>query len=382
MFLDRRWFAQFDWILLGLCFLIPALGLVVLYSAGFDAEEAGLSAGWVPITIRSSPFVKQLMFLGAGMIALVAALFIPPQRLARYAFSIYTCCLLLLAVVLIFGDQSHGARRWLAIVGCRFQPSEFMKLCLILVMARYISKHPPSAGGYGFRGLVVPCLLVLTPMALIMRQPDLGTAISVGATGFAMILFAGIRPKAIVLMLIVVTLAALPAWSFLKPYQQRRVMALLNPEADPLGSGYHIIQSKIAVGSGGLSGKGYLNGTQSQLEFLPEHTTDFVFSVLAEEWGFAGAVVLLALYFCFLYRMLRLVGRSKDMFSALLMFGVTFLVFFHVVVNIGMVVGIFPVVGIPLLLVSYGGSSVVTILFMIGLMLGLNMRRLIFAAKS
>ncbi|NLF24083.1 MAG: rod shape-determining protein RodA, partial [Deltaproteobacteria bacterium] len=241
---------------------------------------------------------------------------------------------------------------------------------------------PPPLGGYGFRDLVVPFLLCVLPMGLIMRQHDLGTALSVGAVGFGMILFMGIRLKALVIMAVFVVVTALPIWGVLKPYQQRRVLALFNPEADPLGSGYHIIQSKIAVGSGGLFGKGYLAGTQSQLEFLPEHTTDFVFSVLAEEWGFVGAMVLLLVYFCFLYRMLRSVEKSKDLFSGLVVFGVALLLFFHMVVNIGMVIGILPVVGIPLLLVSYGGSSVVTTMFMVGLVLGLNMRRLSFGSKT
>ena len=252
---------------------------------------------------------------------------------------------------------------------------------VILILARYLSKRPPPPGGYGFRQLIVPLLIIGLPMGLIIRQPDLGTALVVGGVGMMMLLFVGIRPKVLLIAASVVMLAAYPVWHVLHPYQQRRVIALIDPDADPLGSGYHIIQSKIAVGSGSLFGKGYLQGTQTQLEFLPEHTTDFVFSVLAEEWGFVGCFVVICLYLVFLNRLLRVVQRSRDAFTALLTFGVVSKIFFHAAVNIGMVVGLLPVVGIPLPLFSYGGSSMIATMFSVGLVLGVSMRRLLFAVR-
>jgi rod shape determining protein RodA len=224
--------------------------------------------------------------------------------------------------------------------------------------------------------------MILIPMALIARQPDLGSALSVGAAGFSMLLFAGIRWKTLVVMALVVGVAVVPAWNSLHSYQQRRVIALFDPEADPLGSGYHITQSKIAVGSGSAFGKGFLKGTQTQLEFLPEHTTDFIFSVLAEEWGFVGCVMILLLYFSFLYRLALVVLRSKDFFTCLVSFGVAGLIFFHTVVNVGMVVGILPVVGITMPLFSYGGSSLLSFMILVGVSLGISMRRFTFMAGN
>jgi rod shape determining protein RodA len=215
-------------------------------------------------------------------------------------------------------------------------------------------------------------------MVLIMQQPDLGTAISLATVGVAQILFVGIRPKTVALIAAAGLLLSYPSWHMLHDYQQRRILVLLDPETDPQGSGYHITQSKIAVGSGSLFGKGFLQGTQTQLEFLPEHSTDFVFSVLAEEWGFIGCLFLIALFLALLASMLRVVGRSRDLFSSLLAFGITVQFFAHVVINIGMVIGLMPVVGIPLPLVSYGGSSMLSLMFGLGLVQGVSMRRMVF----
>ena len=381
MRIDRRLFAHFDWNLFGITMLLPFLGLVVLYSAGYDPDVNHQLFSWLPISVQSLTFARQVGNLGLGLLAMFVALSIPPQIWHRFAYAIYAACIALLIGVVLFGVVSNGARRWLAIGGLVLQPAEVTKMGVILILARYLSKRPPPPGGYGFRQLIVPLLIIGLPMGLIIRQPDLGTALVVGGVGMMMLLFVGIRPKVLLIAASVVMLAAYPVWHVLHPYQQRRVIALIDPDADPLGSGYHIIQSKIAVGSGSLFGKGYLQGTQTQLEFLPEHTTDFVFSVLAEEWGFVGCFVVICLYLVFLSRLLRVVQRSRDAFTALLTFGVVSKIFFHAAVNIGMVVGLLPVVGIPLPLFSYGGSSMIATMFSVGLVLGISMRRLLFAVR-
>jgi rod shape determining protein RodA len=215
-----------------------------------------------------------------------------------------------------------------------------------------------------------------------MLQPDLGSAMAFLAIGSLMLLFAGIRRITIISGLVIAMIAVPMGWPFLKQHQKLRVQVWLDPEKDPKGSGYHIIQSKIAVGSGGLLGKGFTQGSQSQLAFLPEHTTDFIFSVLAEEWGFIGSGAVLALYFLLLSRILRVSSRARDLWSALVVFGIASLIFFHLLINIGMVVGLLPVVGLPLPLFSYGGSSVVTILVGLGLVLGISMRRYALATRG
>jgi rod shape determining protein RodA len=246
-------------------------------------------------------------------------------------------------------------------------------------MARYLARHPPRPGGYGFKDLVPIVMIFGIPAGLILRQPDLGTAIVVGMIGLSMLLFMGVRWKVLFIVAALGLSALYPAWLSLHDYQRRRVEVLLNPELDPRGSGYHINQSKIAVGSGKVFGKGYLDGTQTQLEFLPEHTTDFVFSVLAEEWGFAGCLVVLSLYFALLSRMLQIVGRSRELFSGMMVLGIAAMVFIHSAVNIGMVIGLLPVVGIPLPLFSHGGSGLLSMMFSIGLILGIDMRRFLFS---
>jgi rod shape determining protein RodA len=316
-----------------------------------------------------------------GLIVMGIGMAISTQTLHRYAFVLYGISLLLLVAVAGFGVVVNGSRRWLSLGGVNLQPAEFMKLGVIVTMARVLARRPPKNGSsYRLRELLAPALVIGIPMVLIARQPDLGTALSLGIVGVAQVLFVGVRPRALLSVLASVLILAYPAWEMLHEYQQRRILVLLDPESDPRGSGYHITQSKIAVGSGELFGKGYRQGTQSQLEFLPEHTTDFVFSVLAEEWGFVGCVALLALFFGLFASMLRIAGRARDLFACLVAFGITAQVFAHVVINIGMVIGLLPVVGIPLPLVSYGGSSMLSIMFGLGIVQGVGMRRLQFRA--
>jgi rod shape determining protein RodA len=382
MQIDRRTIAQFDWGLFLTVVVIAVFGLMNLYSAGYDPDTHYRLFPWLPIEMQSHAFGRQLFFLGVGFVVLLVSLAIPSQVLHRYAYVFYGVCIVLLIAVLLFGVVVNGSRRWLSLGGFNLQPAEPMKLGLILALGRYLARNPPLPGGYTFRQLITPILMVGVPMALIIDQPDLGSALSVGIVGGAMILFMGVHPRILLASILLLLTVAYPAWHALHPYQQRRVLTLFNPDADPRGSGYHIIQSKIAVGSGGLFGKGYFQGTQTQLEFLPEHTTDFVFSVVAEEWGFLGCLVVLLLYVLLIYRLLRVVSRSKDLYGGIITVGVTALLFFHTIINIGMVIGLLPVVGIPLPLLSHGGSAMVSAMVGLGIALGVSMRRYLFSPRG
>jgi rod shape determining protein RodA len=280
---------------------------------------------------------------------------------------------------MLFGINTNGSQRWLALPGFRFQPSEIMKIAMILCMARYCSKNPPGPNGYSLGSLLMPALIIGIPFSLILKQPDLGTGLTVLIIGSSIVLFAGINLKTLMYLILAAVASFIPAWLWIfKHYQKQRILTMLNPDADPFGTGYHIIQSKIAVGSGSFLGKGYLQGTQSQLEFLPEHTTDFIFSVLAEEWGFVGSAIVVLLYFALTQRMLSVAQRSRDNFSMLFVVGASVMLFFHVMVNIGMVLGMMPVVGIPLPLFSYGGTAAMTNFLIFGIVLGVGMRRFMF----
>lgn len=373
--IDRRLIQAFDWGLFGAFLLIPLAGMVVLYSAGFDSDSTASFLPWLSKYVPSPALVRQISFILIGLVVMMMAVALPTVWLQRSAYVLYAIIIIALIAVLLFGRVSNGSRRWLTFGPLNIQPAEAMKLALILTFARYLSRHPPPEGGYKFVSILIPLAIVGVPMLLVMKQPDLGTALMLGGIGMSMLLFVGIRRRVLVSMLVLAVGAAYPLWNMLHDYQQKRVLMLFNPETDAQGSGYHIIQSIIAVGSGGFAGKGFLRGTQSQLEFLPEHSTDFIFSVLAEEWGFIGCVVVILLYALFLYRLLRVAQRSRDLFGTLVAVGVSALIFIHVFVNIGMVIGLLPVVGIPLVLFSYGGSSLISTMFSIGVVLGISMRR-------
>lgn len=364
---DRRLLENFDWILLSLVLALAGLGILNLYSA-----SSGYHTGGIPV------YSKQAYLLVLGLVAMAFILLFDYHYLKDWAYLLYGIGLILLLVVLILGRITSGAQRWIDLGLFSFQPSELAKVVVIIALAKYYGRREyPS--GLGFRALFGPALLVGAPFLLILIQPDLGTAMHLALTCLSILLILRIRPS-VILTLSATLAVALPfVWLYLlKDYQRDRIFTFLDPERDPLGAGYHIIQSKIAVGSGQFWGKGFMKGTQSQLRFLPEQHTDFAFSVFAEEWGFSGCVVLLTLFLLLILCGLNIAQRSQDRFGGLLALGLTVLIFWQFLINISMVTGLMPVVGIPLPFISYGGTSLVTTLVSIGILLNISMRRFMF----
>jgi rod shape determining protein RodA len=378
MLIDRRALRNFDWMLLTFAIALPIVGLVVLFSAGYEPDSEPIFS-FMGVLVQSQAFAKQTLFFILGFIAMFVVTLLSPKILMNVAYPFYSVCVTLLLIVDIIGLTVKGSQRWISLgFGFNLQPSEIMKVGLILALARYFSRNPPKGKSLSLGELMAPGAILLVPMALIAAQPDLGSALALGGVGAGMILFIGVRTK-ILVVLALLFLASMPvAWHQLHPYQQRRVLTLLNPEGDPRGSGYHITQSIIAVGSGELTGKGYMRGTQTQLEFLPEHTTDFVFCVLAEEWGFMGTMTVLLLYVGLIYRLLAVVMKARDHFSIMLAVGVATTFSVCAIINIAMVIGLLPVVGIPLPLLSYGGSAALTMMSLLGLALGVSVKRRVF----
>lgn len=363
---DRRLFAEFDWTLLILVLLISCIGLLNIYSTGFMGD------------FLQNLYLRQAQWIAIGLVFMVAAFSVDYRLVGRRAYIIYGISVLLLLAVFLFGYATRGSQRWILLGGFSFQPSELMKLTVILALAKYFEDHRAGGNGYRLRELVVPALIALVPFLLILKQPDLGTALIIAFIFVSMVFFVGIEKKS---LLIAATggLVFLPiGWFLLRDYQKERIMTLFRPEQDPLGSGYHIIQSMIAVGSGGIFGKGFLKGTQTQLKFLPEQQTDFVFSVFAEEWGFFGCLLLLTMFLALVLWGLKISLHSRNLLGTLISYGITILIFWEVVINIGMVLGLLPVVGIPLPFLSYGGSAMVVLMTAVGLLMNVSMRRFLF----
>jgi rod shape determining protein RodA len=337
--------------------VLALLGLVILYSA-------------------SGQDVDLLMRQGVRMCIAFAVMFmlaqVPPHYIEFWAPWLFGGGLLLLLAVLLFGDTGKGAQRWLDLGLFRFQPSELMKLAVPIMIAWYLSENPLPPNK---RQLAIAALIILVPAALIAKQPDLGTSLLIAGAGVFVLLLAGMRWRYLVTAAAAIAALAPLMWYALKDYQRARVLTFLNPERDPLGSGYHIIQSKIAIGSGGLYGKGWLNGSQSRLEFLPERSTDFIFAVFAEEFGLIGIVLLMALYIFIVIRGLYIATQAQDTFNRLVAGSLTLTFFVYTFVNIGMVIGLLPVVGLPLPLVSYGGTSMVTVMAGFGIIMSIHTHR-------
>lgn len=348
-----------DWLLLLLLITLMCTGLLLLYSgSGQDLDMVK----------------RQAIHFALGFVGLIIVAQFPPRFYQRIAPWAYLGGGGLLLAVLYFGVGAKGAQRWLDLPGLpRFQPSELMKLALPMAVAWYLANCPTPPK---LRQLLTALVLVLIPTLLILRQPDLGTALLIGTSGLLVMFFAGMSWRIIVSMLALAGALLPVAWLFLlRDYQKQRVLTFLNPESDPLGSGWNIIQSKTAIGSGGVQGKGFLEGTQAHLEFLPESHTDFIVAVLAEEFGLIGVVFLLSLYLLIVLRSLLLASRCETLFGRLLSGSLAATFFVYVFVNVGMVSGILPVVGVPLPLVSYGGTSVVSLLLAFGLLMSMSTHR-------
>jgi rod shape determining protein RodA len=346
-----------DKTLLYLLLLMAGYGLFILYSAG--SQDPGLFEGQV---MRSS-MAFGLMFVMAQ---------IQPRYYYLAVPWLYTIGILLLIAVLLVGDIGKGAQRWLDLKFIRFQPSELMKLMVPMMIAYYFSERPlPCTAGHA----LIAGFMIIIPALLIAKQPDLGTALLIIASGLSILFLAGISWRYIITIVTLGGVCAPVLWHFMHDYQRKRIMMFLNPETDPLGSGYNIIQSQIAIGSGGFMGKGWLEGTQSHLEFLPEHATDFVFAVISEELGFVGVCLLLLLYTFILIRCANMSGQAHNTFTKLLSGSITLTFAIYIIINIGMVSGVLPVVGIPLPLVSYGGTSIVTLMAGFGIIMSIYTHR-------
>ena len=361
---DRRLLQYFDWGLLGLACLIGGLGLLTLYSA-VTAETP---------EPQKIIFYKQLIWFSTALVAMTVSFSINYKLLDRWGLVFYIGCILLLLWVLLFGKYVSGSRRWLILGPVSVQPSEMAKIAVMIVLARYYSKDAKTRG-FTLGELFRPAVLILIPFVLILKQPDLGTAGLLLLIAASITIFVKIERRSLI-YLIVSCAAVIPlVWFFLKEYQKRRILVFLDPDLDPLGAGYHIIQSKIAIGSGMISGKGFLKGTQNALSFLPEEHTDFIFSVLAEEWGFIGSIVIVLLFLLLIFWGLNIAQRCREPFGTILAIGITSMFFWQVIINISMTMGLMPVVGVPLPFVSYGGSSVLTTAIGIGLLMNVSMRR-------
>jgi rod shape determining protein RodA len=340
---------------------VSAFGLTVLYSAG---------GGDIALIER------QLVRLGIAFTGMLVVAQLPPVMLQRLTPWLLVLGVLFLLAVLIGGEISGGAQRWLNLYFVRFQPSEMMKLAVPMMVAWYLAdtRLPPNRWQ-----LLASATLIAVPMLMIAKQPDLGTALLIACSGFFVVFLAGLQWRLLTFFSVLLAAAAQVLWHFMHDYQRQRVITFLSPESDPLGAGYHIIQSKIAIGSGGLLGKGWMNGTQSQLDFLPERSTDFIFAVLGEEFGFFGILLLFALYTAIVVRGIMITIHAQDTYTRLLAgsLSMTFCVYF--IVNTGMVTGMLPVVGLPLPMISYGGTSIVTLMAGFGILMSIQTHRKLLA---
>jgi len=360
----RRLLQQFhiDFPLLLALLALAATGLFVLYSAGDQDMEL---------------VTRQAIRLLIAFVVMLAVAQLSPDSIEHWSPWLFGLGLIMLVAVLAVGEIGKGAQRWLDLGLFRFQPSEIMKIAVPMMVAWYLAEAalPPAR-----LRLLIATIILITPTLLVAKQPDLGTALLIASSGIFVLLLAGLRWRIIFSVLVLLAAAAPVVWNYLlRDYQQQRVLTFLSPEKDPLGAGYHIIQSTIAIGSGGTYGKGWLNGTQSHLDFLPERSTDFVFAVFSEEFGFLGTLLLLGLYVFIIGRGLYIAAQAQDTYSRLLAGSITFTFFVYVFVNIGMVSGLLPVVGVPLPLVSYGGTSIVTLLAAFGILMSIQTHRKLIA---
>ncbi|MGO8918147.1 MAG: rod shape-determining protein RodA [Stellaceae bacterium] len=359
-FAEKLW--NINWGLVLLLTLLAGVGFATLYSAA--------NGSWQPWA------AKQAIRYGVAVVIMLAVAMVDIRFWLKYhsAYIFYGVALVLLIFVMLHGRLGMGAQRWIDLGIIQLQPSELMKIALVLVLARYFHGIAPEDIGRPTR-LVWPALLVLLPAALVLKQPDLGTAMVLVMSGGAMFFLAGVRWWKFAIVIAGAGGAVPVAWRFLRDYQKNRIYTFLDPENDPLGAGYHSLQSKIAIGSGGVFGKGFMQGSQAHLSFLPERQTDFIFTMLAEEWGLVGGLVLLALYGLVFVYGFAIAFRCRNQFGRLLALGITVNFFLYVFINIAMVMGLIPVVGVPLPLISYGGTAMLTVMFGMGLLMSVYVHR-------
>lgn len=357
---------QLDYLMLFSALVLLGIGWFAVYSTSYEQRLAtGIDYAQ-----------KQLMWICIAVAIFFVAVVIDYHFLLKISFIIYAVILGLLLFVLIWGELRYGARRWISIFGFSFQPSELAKLGIILVVSKYLVMDIDSRNK--LRYIIVCGLVLMVPMMLILKQPDLGTALVFIPTIVVMLFVAGIAWKKLLVLGLVGIMSMPFTWFFLKAYQKKRLLSFVNPEQDPQGAGYSIIQSKIAVGSGGFLGKGWLSGTQNRLNFLPERHTDFIFSILGEEWGFVGAVIVLILFFLIIAAGFNIVRKAPDLSGRILAVGLITMFSVQVIINIGMTIGLMPVTGLPLPFISYGGTSLVTTMATLGLLQNIYIRRFMF----
>ncbi len=366
---ERTLFKRLDIHFILVILALNIIGLINLYSATHGPNSKDVE----PL------FISQFVWLGIGWTVFFVATMIDYLIVTKIATVIYVLNLGAIVFTTFFGKVALGAQRWIDLGFFRYQPSETMKLALIMLLAKVLVNKNAQGIGMGFKELALPAITLLVPFVFVVEQPDLGTALMLAAIGGTMMIFAKVRKSIIVAAMVAIAIAIPMAWKFvLHDYQKNRVLTFITPTNDPRGTGYNSIQSKIAVGSGRFFGKGFRKGTQSQLEFLPERHTDFIYSVLSEEHGFVGSVTTMGLFCLLFYLGLRIATNARDKFGALLSVGVLAYVFWHMFVNMGMVIGLLPIVGVPLPLLSYGGSSMLTTMAGLGLISSVAYRRYLF----
>jgi rod shape determining protein RodA len=366
---ERTLFKRLDLNFILVIFALNVIGLINLYSATHGPHSRDVE----PL------FISQFIWLGIGWSVFFMCTLLDYAVIARIAAWVFCLNLLALLYTTFYGKVALGAQRWIDFGFFRYQPSETMKLALIMLMAKILSTRSTSGPGMGIKEMATPLMVFMLPFILVVEQPDLGTGMMLAAIGGSMILFSKVKRSILAVVIVAIVVAAPGAWQFgLRDYQKNRILTFMSPTNDPRGTGYNSIQSKIAVGRGRFLGKGFRKGTQSQLEFLPERHTDFIYSVLSEEHGFVGSMMTIGL-FCMLFVLgLRIAVNARDKFGALLSIGVLCYVFWHMFVNIGMVIGLLPIVGVPLPLLSYGGSSMLTTMAGLGLISSVAYRRYLF----
>jgi len=365
--IDRRLISNFDWITFSIIMTISFIGVMTIFSATRQPVES----------VQTTFFLKQLVWLFIGLGGMVLFVSFDYIWLNRFSVPLYVAGLFFLVIVLVLGRTGMGAQRWISLGPVSFQPSEFFKLIFIIMLSRHLEFAGSSVSTTSV--IKIFFIIVFLPFIFLFKQPDLGTAVVILIIFFSMMLSKGLHKKALVLILMI-SLLSLPflggiVWTGLKDYQKNRLIAFIDPGIDPAGIGYHITQSKVAVGSGEFFGKGYLNGTQGPFRFLPEKHTDFIFAVFAEEWGFVGSVFLLSLYLILIMRGLDTARKAKDEFGRLLALGITFMFSVYFFVNVGMTLGIMPVVGIPLPFMSYGGTALLSNFISAGVLINIRTRR-------